>query len=67
MKGTGHLGMTVDGGLIALASAVAGLSGALMLHLLVRNTAFKFLFERPALFRWTPTLRQRVLTRAVST
>lgn len=67
LKGTAHLGLAVDGGLIALASAVAGLSGALILHLLVRNTAFKFLFERPALFRWRPNRRQRVFTRAVST
>ena len=41
----------LDGGVIAIASAVAGVSGALVLHLIVRRSMFAFLFERPQLFR----------------
>jgi uncharacterized membrane protein YcfT len=44
------LGLGLDGGLIAIASATAGLFGALILHAIVRNTPLKFLFERPAWF-----------------
>ena len=40
-----------DGGMMAIASATAGLFGALILHALVRNTPLKFLFVRPALFQ----------------
>ena len=40
----------LDGGMISLASAAAGLGGSLLLHLWVRRTRLAFLFERPA---WT--------------
>jgi uncharacterized membrane protein YcfT len=42
------LGGGLDGGLIAITSASAGLCGALIMHVLVRNTPLKFLFVRPA-------------------
>jgi uncharacterized membrane protein YcfT len=45
------LGGGLDGGLIAVASAAAGLFGALIMHALVRNTPLKFLFVRPAMFQ----------------
>jgi uncharacterized membrane protein YcfT len=45
------LNLGLDGGLMALASASAGLFGALILHALVRNTPLKFLFVRPAMFQ----------------
>jgi uncharacterized membrane protein YcfT len=45
------LNLGLDGGLMALASATAGLFGALILHALVRNTPLKFLFVRPAMFQ----------------
>jgi uncharacterized membrane protein YcfT len=45
------LNLGLDGGLMALASAMAGLFGALVMHALVRNTPLRFLFERPAAFR----------------
>jgi uncharacterized membrane protein YcfT len=59
LKSTAHLGLAVDGGMIALVSAIAGFSGALVLHRMVRTTVFKFLFERPTMFRWSST-RQRI-------
>ena len=37
----------LDGGLMALACAAAGIGGALGMHLLVRGTRAGFLFERP--------------------
>ena len=46
------LNLGLDGGLMALVSAAAGLFGALILHLCVRHTPLKFLFVRPALFQW---------------
>jgi uncharacterized membrane protein YcfT len=45
------LNLGLDGGLMALMSATAGLFGALILHALVRNTPLKFLFVRPAMFQ----------------
>lgn len=45
------LNLGLDGGLMALMSATAGLFGALILHALVRNTPLKFLFVRPAAFQ----------------
>jgi uncharacterized membrane protein YcfT len=45
---------------IGIASAVvtsAGVTVPLLLHALVRNTRFKFLFERPAMFRFVPNFR----------
>jgi uncharacterized membrane protein YcfT len=41
----------LDGGLMALMSATAGLFGALILHAMVRNTPLKFLFVRPVMFQ----------------
>jgi uncharacterized membrane protein YcfT len=51
VKLNGALELHLDGGLIALVSATAGLSGALILHAVVRNTPLKFLFVRPAMFK----------------
>jgi uncharacterized membrane protein YcfT len=45
------LNLGLDGGVMALASATAGLFGALILHALVRNTPLGFLFVRPAMFQ----------------
>jgi uncharacterized membrane protein YcfT len=45
------LNLGLDGGLMALMSATAGLFGALILHAMVRNTPLKFLFVRPAMFQ----------------
>jgi uncharacterized membrane protein YcfT len=42
------LNLGLDGGLLALLAATAGLSGALLLHAAVRHTWLNFLFVRPA-------------------
>ena len=52
LKAGGGPGPMLDGGLVALASATAGLSGALALHWLVRGTKLDFLFVRPQMFRF---------------
>jgi uncharacterized membrane protein YcfT len=54
------LNLGLDGGLMALASATAGLFGALILHSLVRNTPLKFLFVRPAMFQLGATVSGQV-------
>ncbi len=41
----------LNGGVVAILCAAAGLLGALALHWLVRRTSLAFLFERPAFFR----------------
>lgn len=42
----------LNGGAVAILCAAAGLTGALVLHALVRNTRLAFLFERPAYFHF---------------
>jgi uncharacterized membrane protein YcfT len=51
VKLNSSLNLGLDGGVMALVSAAAGLFGALILHALVRNTPLNFLFVRPAQFR----------------
>ena len=67
LKAGGGLGLKLDGGLVALASATAGLFGALALHRAVRGTKLDVLFVRPAMFRFdappSPVARLRALRR----
>ena len=49
-------GIITDIGTISLLVTTAGVVGALMLYWLVRNTPFRFLFERPA---WARLERKR--------
>jgi uncharacterized membrane protein YcfT len=46
-----HTGIITDVGLASVLVTLAGVTGPLLLHVLVRNTRLKFLFARPALFR----------------
>jgi uncharacterized membrane protein YcfT len=66
LKASGALGLGLDGGLIALASATAGLFGALVLHLIVRNTRFGFLFVRPAMFRLASNASPRAIHQRIT-
>jgi uncharacterized membrane protein YcfT len=47
-------GIITDIGTIALIVTLAGVVGALVLYWMLRNTALRFLFERPARFWLTP-------------
>jgi uncharacterized membrane protein YcfT len=47
-------GVITDLGTIALLVTVTGVILPLVLHALVRNTRFRFLFERPAMFKLEP-------------
>jgi len=51
-------GIITDGGLISVIVTAAGVIGPVLMHLVVRNTPAKFLFERPALFRLKPASAQ---------
>jgi uncharacterized membrane protein YcfT len=53
-------GIITDIGTISLLVTLAGVIGALMWYLMVRNTPFRFLFERPAWARLAPA-RTRAL------
>lgn len=52
----------LDGAIVALMSAGAGLTGALLLHAMVRDTRFAFLFERP---QWARLPQRQAATRVV--
>ncbi len=47
-------GVIADGGVMSLIVTAAGVIGPVILHLIVRRTPARFLFERPALFRIKP-------------
>ncbi len=53
----------LDGAVIALMSAGAGLTGALLLHAMVRGTRVAFLFERP---RWARLPERQAPSRIVA-
>jgi uncharacterized membrane protein YcfT len=50
-----HTGIITDVGLASALVTLAGVTGPLLLHALVRNTRLKFLFTRPAFFRLAHT------------
>lgn len=52
-------GLIKDVGSIAALVTLASIAGALALHRLVRDTALRFLFERPARFRLAPVNARR--------
>lgn len=52
-------GLIKDVGSIAALVTLASIAGALVLHRLVRDTALRFLFERPARFRLAPVNTRR--------
>jgi uncharacterized membrane protein YcfT len=54
-----HTGCITDVGLASALVTLAGVTVPLLLHVMVRNTPFRFLFERPALFRLGPGFRER--------
>ena len=50
-------GLIPDVGTMSLIVTLAGVAGPLLLYWLVRGTMFRFLFERPAAFWFTPKPR----------
>jgi uncharacterized membrane protein YcfT len=55
-------GIITDVGVASVLVTLAGVTVPLLLHVMVRNTPFKFLFERPAIFRLGPGFKERRLT-----
>jgi hypothetical protein len=59
MRRTGEGFIITDIGTVSLLVTTGGVVGALVLHWLVRNTPFRFLFVRP---EWAKIERKRAVT-----
>jgi uncharacterized membrane protein YcfT len=56
-----NTGLVPDLGTVALIVTLMAIAVPILLHALVRNTRFRFLFERPAAFRIAPSRRPAIL------